>query len=809
MAELAELNAQFPQLEITHLVGRGGMGAIYHARQTSLDRDVALKLIAQEVCSEPAFLERFEREAKTLAKLSHPNIVTIFDYGRTSDGRAYLILEYVDGINLREAMSSRSVGSDEALDIVSTICGALEYAHSKGVIHRDIKPENILIGEDGTLKVADFGIAKIIDDAVPVPTLTATRQVLGTLHYLAPEQIEAPDQVDHRVDLYALGVIFYELLTGQMPLGRYEPPSSVYGRSDQRLDNIVLKTLSRKPQQRYQSAAELRTDIQQFASSAVNRPVASSQNAKPSADENHVDEKSITVPFTCDMPNMLEGLAEAVGVVGVRGSSLIAEFRIRDAFIGGVKSKLHVLEIPRSQLSRVELRRGIFGSGLIITTDRISALGSLPNAETGRVKLKVKRNDESTAREIVHQLGFDAIQTVDRQSEAGSLRWPNEPTDGQRRTFGVLMILCSVMHLALAGALAAFASYWVTHLAVFVALTMALFMSLAVLQLVNGILNLVGRIRGFNIVTCIVSMIPFSPVWVISCPASIWFCHKMNLFGLAPAMNDPSRKKRFGATTLMLIRETRWAKVVGVTGTLAALLIFAGLTVVRNGFYPVDLEFRVVNTSVPHVDLNRALISRLGSSSGYRGLENDPDSVTVKIWQRYRQEIQDLLAIKSSPQLVWLQPASSNGSSGPISQATGDARQVNSLTPISVVKGIDIKAFRTVESSLGNAVVAAGDTFSLESNRVARVDAMNSGRTPKLVIELTSEGRKQLEQLSAGNHGGLGLVIEGLVEGIATRESISQKRLIFDLSPDSELSGTAIEASVRGPDLPTELEQLD
>ncbi|MEO1615867.1 MAG: serine/threonine-protein kinase, partial [Planctomycetota bacterium] len=162
LPSLQDLNAQFPQLEVLRLLGRGGMGAVYHARQTSLDRDVAVKVIAKEVSSDPAFVERFAREAKTLAKLSHPNIVNIFDYGQTPDGTAYLILEFVDGINLREAISAGSVGADEALDVVSTICRALEYAHSKGVVHRDIKPENILLGEDGTLKVADFGIAKIV-----------------------------------------------------------------------------------------------------------------------------------------------------------------------------------------------------------------------------------------------------------------------------------------------------------------------------------------------------------------------------------------------------------------------------------------------------------------------------------------------------------------------------------------------------------------------------------------------------------------------------------------------------------------------
>ncbi len=162
LPSLAELNNRFPQLEISRLIGRGGMGAIYQARQTSLDRDVALKLIAKEVSQDPLFVERFEREAKTLAKLSHPNIVTVYDFGYTSDGVAYLMMEYVDGINLREAIASRSVGPEDALEVVSTVCRALEYAHSKGVIHRDIKPENILLSEDGSLRLSTSESRKLL-----------------------------------------------------------------------------------------------------------------------------------------------------------------------------------------------------------------------------------------------------------------------------------------------------------------------------------------------------------------------------------------------------------------------------------------------------------------------------------------------------------------------------------------------------------------------------------------------------------------------------------------------------------------------
>ena len=184
-----ELAASFPQFEIKRLIGRGGMGMIYHARQKNLERDVAIKVIDRRFPRDSEFFDRFEREAKALAKFSHPNVVTIFDYGHTESGQAYLVMEYVHGLNLREAMEAMTIELEEAISIVKQVCIALQYAHTKGVVHRDIKPENILLGEDGTVKIADFGIARIVENEGQ-NRLTATQQVLGTFHYLAPEQIK-------------------------------------------------------------------------------------------------------------------------------------------------------------------------------------------------------------------------------------------------------------------------------------------------------------------------------------------------------------------------------------------------------------------------------------------------------------------------------------------------------------------------------------------------------------------------------------------------------------------------------------------
>ena len=196
------------------------MGAVYQARQVGLDRPVALKILSPRLGSDPTFTERFTREARTLAKLSHPNIVTVFEYGQT-DQMNYLVMEFVDGINLREAIQEGRLTAEEALAIVPQVCDALQYAHDEGVIHRDIKPENILVDKKGRVKIADFGLAKLLEPSHEDYTLTGTQQVLGTRNYMAPEQIETPNQVDHRADLYSLGVVFLRVADRRIAVGSF------------------------------------------------------------------------------------------------------------------------------------------------------------------------------------------------------------------------------------------------------------------------------------------------------------------------------------------------------------------------------------------------------------------------------------------------------------------------------------------------------------------------------------------------------------------------------------------------------------
>ena len=284
--DLETLRTAFPQLEIIEPIGRGGMGTVFIARQPNLDRLVALKILSEQLAEKPTFAERFAREGKLLARLNHPNIVAVYDFGE-SGGFYYLLMEYVEGVNLRQAMREESFTPEQAIGIVPKICEALQYAHDEGVLHRDIKPENILLDTKGRVKIADFGIGKFKSTAISDEDasensmnrgrsgqknmtarshrdLTQTGQILGTPSYMAPEQLDDPNRVDHRADIYSLGVVFYELLTGELPRGRFPMPSerSQVGAD---IDHVVLKALHKEREKRQQSAGEMKTEIETAA----------------------------------------------------------------------------------------------------------------------------------------------------------------------------------------------------------------------------------------------------------------------------------------------------------------------------------------------------------------------------------------------------------------------------------------------------------------------------------------------------------------------------------------------------------------
>ncbi len=283
---VAELSPLFPQLEILELIGQGGMGAVFKARQKELDRIVALKILPPGI-GDAAFADRFAREAKALARLNHPGIVTLYEFGR-SNGLFFFLMEFVDGVTLRHVLQTGRISAREALAIVPEICDALQYAHDEGIVHRDIKPENILLNRRGRTKVADFGLAKLMESgnaasdfgasaSVVSATVSHAGQVLGTPYYMAPEQAEKPAAVDHRADIYALGVVFYQMLTGELPGKNIVAPSKKV-QIDVRLDEVVLRALEKNPDQRYAQASALRTDVETIATTERRNGFAAPQS---------------------------------------------------------------------------------------------------------------------------------------------------------------------------------------------------------------------------------------------------------------------------------------------------------------------------------------------------------------------------------------------------------------------------------------------------------------------------------------------------------------------------------------------------
>lgn len=305
----AALAPLFPQLEISTCIGQGGMGAVYRARQPALDRLVALKILRPPTSDDPGFAERFTREARTLAKLSHPNIVAVHDYGQAG-AYHYLLMEFVDGMNLRQLLNAGMISPKEALAIVPPICDALQFAHDQGIVHRDIKPENILLGKNGTVKIADFGLAKLVGAGGEDASLTGAGDVMGTPHYMAPEQVEKPREVDHRADIYSLGVVFYQMLTGELPLGRFGPPSRKV-RIDVRLDEIVLRALEKEPDLRYQRASALRTEVETVAQTSPLAPEPETTNARADGVLLVVPVSDARLPLRCIKTNEPVTAAEA------------------------------------------------------------------------------------------------------------------------------------------------------------------------------------------------------------------------------------------------------------------------------------------------------------------------------------------------------------------------------------------------------------------------------------------------------------------------------------------------------------------
>jgi len=407
--------------ELLARVGGGGMALVYKAKDLLLNRFVAVKVLRQQFTHDDDFVKRFRREAQAAASLSHPNIVSIYDVGQVDDTH-YIVMEYIDGANLNEIIRDRApLQAEEAVRIASQICDALEHAHHNQIIHRDIKPHNILIGNNGRVKVTDFGIAR----AVTSSTITQTGSVVGSVHYFSPEHAKGVT-TGEKSDLYSLGIVLYQMLTGRLPfLGEspisvalkhlqepFERPRKVNPYIPQSVENVILRAMRKNPQERYQSAQDMLRDLETcLLPERLNEPPVHFV----SDDEEEAEKTRVIPAIRPDMRNTLEAPAVGGEQVEDRWKSEGLEDRKRRWVLPTVLGVLSAVLI-----------------GVLIWA--INALSGLVNPPDIRVP-NVVGMMEQEAREKLEQLGLTVNETVlkeaDPEQPAGTVVKQSKPEDAE------------------------------------------------------------------------------------------------------------------------------------------------------------------------------------------------------------------------------------------------------------------------------------------------------------------------------------------------------------------------------------------
>jgi len=411
-----------PGYQLNMLVGKGGMGEVHQATQLSLQRMVAVKLLKQELAKDEQFVGRFEKEGAALATLRHPHIVSIVDRGKAGD-TYYLVMEFVDGPSLREQMREPDFDLNRALVTMLLVTRAIEYAHGRGVVHRDLKPENILFDEQagGIPKVTDFGLAGLDESFGPQQrNLTQTHVSMGTISYMAPEQAVDAKSAGPRADLYSLGVMLYELLTGELPQGQFDPPSVKKPGVDKRLDAIVARCLKPSPDARYPSATALITDLQKVVQ--LNTSTLSlSKETPPQRFIRRAKEISQRVGRTVAVAAVLMALV-IISAVFQRGKAEAKRVASGIALMTDFGSRL-----PLTSVGRVDRKTREVTLGEGPDTVGLMALGRKPEIRNGTIDFGAP-DDERNGRVVIDAdvvgSGVDFSALVDTQDEKRSVLEP-------------------------------------------------------------------------------------------------------------------------------------------------------------------------------------------------------------------------------------------------------------------------------------------------------------------------------------------------------------------------------------------------
>jgi serine/threonine protein kinase len=515
----ADLAHHFPHLEILELIGKGGMGAVYRARQPGLDRLVAVKVLPPEVARAPAFAERFSREARSLARFNHPNIVTVYDFGETG-GLYYIVMEFVAGQNLRQLLGAGAVSEARMLRIVAQVCDALQYAHDVGVVHRDIKPENILLDARGQVKIADFGLAKLVGLPPAHRSLTGSHDVMGTLYYMAPEQLLRNVDVDHRADIYSLGVVFYEMLTGELPVGRFAAPGQ-RARVDSRLDAIVLRALESKPEHRYQDAAEIKRDVEAVLAGP---PV-------PAAARPDWPCVRFRIPHISWMGAYVKGeiyrdattLILDFSVVSSMGSATPKEVRIPLADI--VMISLHTgarADVPHWLNPWVPQKPEI-----VLKVNSPGGLAELPAGQHGRGRLQIHQGDLGAAQQLVDSILRAPIPPRGAAGPAGPVAAPDRVRKQLRGpAWGLLLTAVAAMAWTVGPAVVAFGRLnhegdGLNNRFVFAVATVLALVGVPLL-FAGAVQMLRRRTYMLCVAAALVAVLPWSPAWLAGLPVGIW-----------------------------------------------------------------------------------------------------------------------------------------------------------------------------------------------------------------------------------------------------------------------------------------------